>query len=553
MMTTATLALLLLLQSPTAQATGSIGGRVVRSGTNDPIAGAEVELNRVADWDNTAATATTGRDGRFRMEDVEPGIYVLKVEREGYAAQFYGARQPGFVPMVESLRGILATEHEARSIVTVVKLEPGGSIRDIVIPLSRNGVVSGRILDRERRPMVDVRVKLIPDVYNAGGVRLVLPLDETVRTDDRGQFRLPDAPAGRYYIVVGPIDREGRYGGNTFYPGVRDFSRAVSVDVSAGRETRLSDFSLQLAPETFKVTGRVIDRRTDREDSIDLDLVSRNPGGMVDIPDLVHVSLDDDGSFEAEDVPPGSYWIAAHNSSFDTIKVFALTEIEVTRSDVGGVVVQVQDPFSISGRVTIDGAPPEESRSTKEIRVGVELPIIPFAFLLLGSSHSALLGSGGTFTVEGVFSSPFRVFATDLPPDVYVKRMRFGGADLVNGRIALTGPSTDTLDIDLSTRGGRIQGTLVDNKRKPVGGVQVVLIPKGVDSHPDLFKTAYSDASGRYELRGIAPGEYTLLAWEKPEASYFDADYVRRYMALGKSVRIAEGSSETVEIKIIER
>jgi outer membrane receptor protein involved in Fe transport len=59
-------------------ARGTIAGRVTEAKTGQPIAGATVAIA------GTRWRATTGEDGRFRLEDVAAGTYTLTVRRIGY-------------------------------------------------------------------------------------------------------------------------------------------------------------------------------------------------------------------------------------------------------------------------------------------------------------------------------------------------------------------------------------------------------------------------------------------------------------------------------------
>ena len=53
-------------------------------------------------------------------------------------------------------------------------------------------------------------------------------------------------------------------------------------------------------------------------------------------------------------------------------------------------------------------------------------------------------------------------------------------------------------------------------------------------------------------MRGLAPGDYKLFAWEGLENyGYFDPDVMRRAEALGKPVHVGESSKMVVEGKII--
>ena len=62
-----------------AQTAGSVEGTVVDEAGGAPLAAAVVTL------EETGASATTGPDGAFAIENVAPGVYTLSVILEGFA------------------------------------------------------------------------------------------------------------------------------------------------------------------------------------------------------------------------------------------------------------------------------------------------------------------------------------------------------------------------------------------------------------------------------------------------------------------------------------
>src|SRR5437868_5578183 len=93
---------------PVQEPHASIEGIVVKLGTAEPLANAEVQLNvEDAQADDRPVTprprlradshrtATSDRDGRFLFEDVMPGTYRLIASSEGpFVPAEYGQRSP---------------------------------------------------------------------------------------------------------------------------------------------------------------------------------------------------------------------------------------------------------------------------------------------------------------------------------------------------------------------------------------------------------------------------------------------------------------------------
>jgi hypothetical protein len=66
----------------------------------------------------------------------------------------------------------------------------------------------------------------------------------------------------------------------------------------------------------------------------------------------------------------------------------------------------------------------------------------------------------------------------------------------------------------------------------------------------DLYRsTSTADISGRFHFEAVAPGNYTLFAWEDVEEGiWHDPEFVNRFENLGTPVHIDEANSVTVEL-----
>jgi hypothetical protein len=137
-----------------------------------------------------------------------------------------------------------------------------------------------------------------------------------------------------------------------------------------------------------------------------------------------------------------------------------------------------------------------------------------------------------------------------LPTGFYLKSARLDGIDVLNGPAVFANGSK--LDLVISSRGGRIQGEVSDGRSAPMPNVQVVLVPDIRRDRTELFKHVDTDASGRFSLTGIAPGDYKLFAWEALEPfAWFDHDILGPFEATGTPVHVSESSSQTLRLRVI--
>jgi hypothetical protein len=109
---------------------------------------------------------------------------------------------------------------------------------------------------------------------------------------------------------------------------------------------------------------------------------------------------------------------------------------------------------------------------------------------------------------------------------------------------------TSTLEIVLGADGGTVTGSVVDARRQPAANVSVTLIPdEGRRNRTDLYKTISTDAAGRFTLQAVAPGVYTVFAWEDVDpANLHDPDFIGRFEAQGRPIHVNENGTESVEL-----
>lgn len=132
--------------------------------------------------------------------------------------------------------------------------------------------------------------------------------------------------------------------------------------------------------------------------------------------------------------------------------------------------------------------------------------------------------------------------------------MRLGDTDVTEAGLDFTqGVPSGEITAILSPDGGQVDGTVQNDKSEPAGGATVVLIPS-VEKRGNqrLYKITTTDPTGKFSLKGIAPGEYKLFAWEQIEmGAYQDPEFLKPFDSKGESVSIKQKSQETRQLKAI--
>jgi len=151
----------------------------------------------------------------------------------------------------------------------------------------------------------------------------------------------------------------------------------------------------------------------------------------------------------------------------------------------------------------------------------------------------------GSFRIRSAPQGIYDVHAANLPPGFYVKSAHLGDAGGTSMRVDLMQPQAGVLTVVVSSRGGALEG----NVERSRAGVQVFAIAEG---NPWWSKTAVTGNQGHFEMRGLAPGEYRVLACGRihPEA-YQDAELMKSLEGQSQRVTVREDSKEMLTLKLI--
>jgi hypothetical protein len=509
--------LLLVLQAPSTS--GTIDGLVLRAGSDEPIAGAQIMITRAGAGTVTIAPVRTDARGRFHFGDLEPGNYRIVAAQNGFVRQEYGQRAVG-------LQG------------TPVDVAAGQAAKDIVFRLAATGTITGRVTDDTGLPLTGASVVLLRGLYDAEGRRSLQPVN-SVRTDDRGEYRLFWITPGRYFLRAstsrpldelalnnpasgnvynGPPRSDGvtqvgngaLYNPNgvidmayasTFYTQTTEAARAVPLSVITGNE--LGGINFVLARQKLaRIRGRLVDASGQSPRSGSVNLRSATDS----LPPSSYNPAT--GQFEIRDVPPGTYEVVASMlapNPATTGNSTLFTRLEVSGADVDNLIFTLRTRSIVSGKFRVEGlSNPAELTGFSRITLRMNL----VNGVALGPYVN--ISATGSFATGETSEGEYRLSLGNLPGDTYLQS------------IGTTSPN-----------------------------VQVALVPSQRERH-ELYRDAISDRDGRFSLSGIAPGEYKLFAWEALDRyAFHDLEILRTYESNGKLVQVAPSANLTVDVAAI--
>jgi hypothetical protein len=99
-----------------------------------------------------------------------------------------------------------------------------------------------------------------------------------------------------------------------------------------------------------------------------------------------------------------------------------------------------------------------------------------------------------------------------------------------------------------------VDGVVRDGAGKPVANATVVLVPpEARRENRELYKFGKSDASGKFSVRGIAPGSYKIFAFQAiAGGEFYNSRFISKFEFRGRSLSVSQGSTTTETLTVIE-
>ncbi|MCC6456717.1 MAG: carboxypeptidase regulatory-like domain-containing protein [Caldilineaceae bacterium] len=410
-----------------------------------------------------------------------------------------------------------------------------GAVTEITMALDEIIQLEGYVRGPDDAPLANIVVI----AHNVEGLG-----DRYNSTNGNGYFRFGQLPSGNYSVQFNPAPYS-YWQPDPFLPASYPSLAATPNSVSISPETRIS-ITTHLTPEA-RIIGKVtlpgdvpygypmIVTYHQKPDG-----TWGNPGECYEFcPQVFYEPAT--GAFTMTQMAAGTYRVRSQHAlpngidlltgfyggaSFESAADIVL-EAGETATGINIVVGEANFDGVITGLVTADGSPKEG------VEVGLfqyyaynAMPDMPFIFTKTDNQ--------GRYRFEGLAAGTYRVGVRD-PAGSYAITFYANPGDPLNSEFVALPENATLSDIDIAlSRGGAIRGRVLTEEGKHPGGFEIFLLQDGDPYYGAAtlpFVDARTDAGGAFEIQGVPPGTYHVLARSPQGSPEYNSQESRFYPA----------------------
>jgi hypothetical protein len=517
------------------QRSAEVSGTVLRGGGGGPVPEVTVRLTSPV---GLSFFADSDRNGKFQISGVSPGVYTLS----------YGHK--GMVPV-------------GRSTPTTLRLAPGETISTLRLELAPAPVIAGRVFDENGQPKALAHVVAAKPRYVHGKRHLDFSLYPTdggsdwgrTQTNAKGEYRISGLEPGEYYVSAEEGDMW--FSRRRYYPDAVDPADAVTVALQPGTDASGIDFRPSMK-DLHTARFRIVDASSSAPGSprFSLTIMRLSRGGLETIESSVFVanpaqppalfkSLEE--NVYSVDLPAGSYDLYYASSLARTIGKLSFT---IANRDIDAGALSVRASHRVEGQIL-------SPNSTLPNRLGIIFrPLDRWADAYNTTNMPEPYGyvlAGNRFSHPSIPEGRYELQIRGLPPEFYIASARHGAIDVRESAFEVSAGDISPLEITVA-RGATVNGTVRNAVGAAVADSRVALIPMSASRRTLLrfYKNVLSDQDGEFSIEGVAPGDYSVLAWQSVETgAWLNPDFLSQFDSRSTKITVSGTSSNAGTIRVI--
>lgn len=523
-----------------------IRGVVLEPGTNLPVVDAEISLF-LQQPGPIRINGGWERDDARKARTDNSGAFALPLEKQGpYRVE---AKKPGYIEA-----GASGAPNYAEVTLTVEK--PAAETK---LFLARPGRLTGTVVDEDTgKPIANLRLSAVRKRSARGFLRG----DGTPsKTDAEGRFVATGLSPGEYAVEIGPqaepdkrvltrftvkdaeaVERDYE---RTYWPGGHGQEAALPMPVASGATVNTGQLPVRKVPY-YRVHVRIPVSSCGAGDTMHISESVQTSQTSMSIRPLAQVPCGRDvlvTGFSA-----GNYrLILGTDGRTPETRGTASVPFSIIDENIA-ITAPLTPGVTLEGAlVAADGAKPPDFAKVKIVLIAVD------GVGSMDEAMPAMAGPGGNFRIANVRPLGQRVFIAGLGPANYVKEIRYNGIPLSGDTVPLDRAAmAHMLTIVIDDKPGTITGAVVSGD-KPVNRPFLVAMkwPPNTELSVSRWAVARGDDTGKFQMTGLAPGEYRVIALRSVNQDVSNAA-VERALAAGRKIEIGPAGFQSVTLELAE-
>jgi hypothetical protein len=501
-----------------------VEGTVINSVTGEPIRAALVQIQI-----GQQISLLTGSDGKFHFDSVPPSQLTIMV------------RKPGFFSEQEISQGPITNQ--------LTQVGPG--MTPVILKLTPEGAIYGRITDSDGDPIQNLQVQLVQAAIVNGQKSWQQMGSE--QTKDDGEFRFFGLRPGAYYLKTGSTPF-GKFkpGANSetarrgypsnYYPGKPDLDSATAIAVEPANEIR-ADFSVK-GEVFYRVSGSVIG--VPKGMPLNIQMLGSEGEQLYD-----GAQMDPRAGTFTVFAPKGSYVIKAYAQGNNGLQGVARQFVNVN-GEVAGLSLVIAPVATIPVQVRFEIARKADSGSYPKDMQPLQVTLVSKGTVFANQAYMATMEGQSEVRSFAVRNAEPGRYAVQLMPTGrwYIESARCGQTNLFTEDLSVqTGGPAEPIEIVVRDDFATVSGA-VSLDGQPAQGT-VLLFPEANPRGAMPFPT---NQDGRFQREDLPPGDYKAIAFDRVDGlEYTNTEAMRAYSAWEQPLHISPNGQTTVQLELQKR